>query len=322
MFSENTREKSLTAAFVRYIGRINSGAFIEFLKLGMDRCGFISAWLTENEIPHKVVPIAKKKHIIIKYSPQNYSSAFKVKTLVAHYDREKNTEGANDNSAACFQLMLFAKTLLKINSVHNIIIIFTDGEEAGAKGITKQGSYLLGTGLKKLGMENSDIFVFDMCGRGDTLILSQSGICGRPKERVLALDILHSEACAYAEKACPNNWLSLLTPYSDNAGFIASGLSAQVITVLPYDEAKLLLQYLPKNISSHFFKFTEEKNKTAIHSLIELIIKNKKPQKNSPFKNIIPQTWQLMHTIYDTAETLTPSAFFLIENYLHCLAGI
>lgn len=317
MLSENVTEELVRASKL-----IQSDFFKNFLKEEIDRCTFISEWLTENKVPNTVVSIGNKKHIIVKYKPQNYNPLFKIKTIAAHYDREKNTQGANDNSAACIQLMIFAKYLLQFNCAHNIKIIFTDGEEAGSTGIIHQGSYLLGTGLKKLKMDKDDIFVFDMCGRGDVLILSQSGICGRPKKNILSLDILHSECCAYAQAACPNQWVSMLTPYSDNAGFIAAGLSAQVITVLPRSEAETLLHYLPKHISCEFFNAANEQNKTAIHALMDLIIKNKKPEVNSPLAKIIPETWQFMHTSNDSIETLTPQAFILIEKYLQFLVHV
>lgn len=313
---------NLTEELFKASKLIQSDLFKNFLKEGIDRRKFISEWLTENKVPNTVVSIRNKKHIIVKYKSQNYNPLFKIKTIAVHYDREKNTQGANDNSAACIQLMLFAKYLLQFNCAHNIKIIFTDGEEAGASGIANQGSYLLGMGLKKLKMDKDDIFVFDMCGRGDVLILSQSGICGRPKKNILGLDILHSECCAYAQEACPNQWLSILTPYSDNAGFIAAGLSAQVITVLPRNEAETLLDYLPKYISCSFFNSSNSQNKTAIHSLIDLIIKNKKPEINSPLAKVIPETWQFMHTSNDTIDTLTPQAFILIEKYLKFLANV
>lgn len=313
---------NLTEKLNRASKLIQSDFFREFLKDGIDRCTFILEWLTENKVPNTVVSIGNKKHIIVNYKSQNYDPRFKIKTIAVHYDREKNTQGANDNSAACIQLLLFAKYLLQFNCAHNIKIIFTDGEEAGANGIINQGSYLLGTGLRKLKMDKDDIFVFDMCGRGDVLILSQSGICGRPKKNTLSLDILHSESCAYAQEACPNQWISMLTPYSDNAGFIAAGLSAQVITVLPRSEAETLLRYLPKHISCEFFNAANTQNKTAIYALIDLIIKNRKPEINSPLAKIIPETWQFMHTPNDSLETLTPEAFILIEKYLQFLANV
>ncbi|UYT08091.1 M28 family metallopeptidase [Treponema denticola] len=292
---------------------LNSDLFKAFLKKDLNRCDFISQWLSAHNVPHSIVNLAQKKHIIIKYPAQFYDKNFKMKTLTAHYDRAPDTQGANDNSASCFILMNFAKKLCSYTRPHNIKIIFTDGEEAGAAGLKEQGAYTLGTGLKKLKMDGDDIFVFDMCGRGDTLILSRSGIFGRDKAKTKRLDELHKRAGLLAQRACPNQWLSMLTAYSDNAGFIAAGLFAQVITVLPRKEAETLLHCLPKE------KLTGQ-NKTAMGELTDMVIKNQKPPQGSPFEKIIPFTWQLMHTADDKIETLNSEAFTLTEKYLTALA--
>ena len=292
---------------------LNSDLFKAFLKKNLNRCDFISQWLSAHNVPHSIVNLAQKKHIIIKYPAQFYDKNFKMKTLTAHYDRAPDTQGANDNSASCFILMNFAKKLCSYTRPHNIKIIFTDGEEAGAAGLKEQGAYSLGTGLKKLKMDGDDIFVFDMCGRGDTLILSRSGIFGRDKAKTKRLDELHKRAGLIAQRACPNKWLSMLTAYSDNAGFIAAGLFAQVITVLPRKEAETLLHCLPKE------KLTGQ-NKTAMGELTDMVIKNQKPPQGSPFEKIIPFTWQLMHTADDKIETLNSEAFTLTEKYLTALA--
>ena len=292
---------------------LNSDLFKAFLKKDLNRCDFISQWLSAHNVPHSIVNLAQKKHIIIKYPAQFYDKNFKMNTLTAHYDRAPDTQGANDNSASCFILMNFAKKLCSYTKPHNIKIIFTDGEEAGAAGLKEQGAYTLGTGLKKLKMDGDDIFVFDMCGRGDTLILSRSGIFGRDKAKTKRLDELHKRAGLLAQRACPNKWLSMLTAYSDNAGFIAAGLFAQVITVLPRKEAETLLHCLPKE------KLTGQ-NKTAMGELTDMVIKNKKPPQGSPFEKIIPFTWQLMHTADDKIETLNSEAFTLTEKYLTALA--
>ena len=105
----------------------------------------------------------------------------------------------------------------------------------------------------------------------------------------------------------------MLTACSDNAGFIAAGLFAQVITVLPRKEAETLLHCLPKE------KLTGQ-NKTAMGELTDMVIKNKKPPQGSPFEKIIPFTWQLMHTADDKIETLNSEAFTLTEKYLTALA--
>ncbi|MGI5084973.1 M28 family peptidase [Treponema putidum] len=315
---------------------LNSDLFKAFLKKDLNRCDFISQWLSAHNVPHSIVNLAQKKHIIIKYPAQFYDKNFKMKTLVSHYDRAPNTQGANDNSASCFILMNFAKKLCSYTKPHNIKIIFTDGEEAGASGLKEQGAYTLGTGLKKLKMDEDDIFVFDMCGRGDTLILSRSGIFGRDEAKTKKLDELHKRAGLFAQRACPNQWLSMLTAYSDNAGFIAAGLCAQAVTVLPREEAESLLRCLPREKAAALvYRFPQKKmsapnrqnqtaspdsqNKTAISELTEMVIKNQKPPQGSPFEKIIPFTWQLMHTSDDMIETLNSEAFTLTEKYLNIL---
>ncbi|ULQ59571.1 M28 family metallopeptidase [Brucepastera parasyntrophica] len=223
-------------------GQTDSSLFTSFLDRETDRCGFISAWLRARDVPHSIVTLGDKKHIVVKYENSAYDPRFRMKTLIAHYDRAPDTPGANDNSAACFQLMALAERLLSFRQgavSHNIRIIFTDGEEAaGTGGISGQGSFVLGTGLKKLKRTDDDIYVFDACGCGDTLILSTAGIPASAKKPVSGtlfsrIERLHERAAALAVETSPENWVRLPTPYSDNAGFIAAGLPAQVITLLP-----------------------------------------------------------------------------------------
>ena len=284
---------------------IASPLFSAFLEPAADRRAFITERLAAQGIPYRTVTLQDKTHIVITYRQSAYNPRFKMKTLIAHYDRAAGTQGANDNSAACVQLLLFAKTLLHKRDAHNIRIIFTDGEEAGAESIKNQGAYRLGQGLRALSMQQDDIFVFDMCGSGGTLILSESGIYGRDKRKTAALIALHRRCRIYADAACRGRWLSLPTAYSDNAGLISAGLTAQVITVLPRKEAELLMRYMP-----------------CSEMLQHCIITNAHIPVTSPLAAIIPQTWQRMHTPQDRLETLTPQAFILIDKMLRYLAGV
>ena len=284
---------------------IASPLFNAFLEPAADRRAFITERLAAQGIPYRTVTLQDKTHIVITYRQSAYNPRFKMKTLIAHYDRAAGTQGANDNSAACIQLLLFAQTLLQKRDAHNIRIIFTDGEEAGADGIKNQGSYRLGQGLRALSMQQDDIFVFDMCGSGDTLILSESGIYGRDTRKTAALSALHRRCRIYADAACRGRWLSLPTAYSDNAGLISAGLTAQVITVLPRAEAELLMRYMPRS-----------------EALQRCIITNAHVPPDSPLAAIIPQTWQRMHTPQDRLETLTPQAFILVDKMLRYLAGV
>ena len=284
---------------------IASPFFSAFLEPAADRRAFITERLAAQGIPYRTVTLQDKTHIVITYRQSAYNPRFKMKTLIAHYDRAAGTQGANDNSAACIQLLLFAQTLLQKRDAHNIRIIFTDGEEAGADGIKNQGAYRLGQGLRALSMQQDDIFVFDMCGSGDTLILSESGIYGRDTRKTAALSALHRRCRIYADAACRGRWLSLPTAYSDNAGLISAGLTAQVITVLPRAEAELLMRYMPRS-----------------EALQRCIITNAHVPPDSPFAAVIPQTWQRMHTPQDSLETLTPQAFILVDKMLRYLAGV
>ena len=313
---------------------IASPLFSAFLEPAADRCAFITARLAAQEIPYRTVTLQDKTHIVITYRQSAYNPRFKMKTLIAHYDRAAGTQGANDNSAACIQLLLFAQTLLQKRDAHNIRIIFTDGEEAGADGIKNQGAYRLGQGLRALSMQQDDIFVFDMCGSGDTLILSESGIYGRDTRKTAALTALHRRCRIYADAACRGRWLSLPTAYSDNAGLISAGLTAQVITVLPRAEAELLMRYMPHPAGTppsgnvHCAGCNKSAgmeisaNESAAQALQRCIITNAHVPPDSPLAAVIPQTWQRMHTPQDRLETLTPQAFILVDKMLRYLAGV
>ena len=302
MYSSSVEERFLSSAFH------NSKIFKSFLKEDTNRRDFIISFLKENGVPFMPVSLSTGKHIVIHYSKKNYNKCYKNKLFIAHYDRKEGTEGANDNSAACFILMNFATYLLSCNYEHNVKIIFTDSEETASAGLELQGSYKLALGLRQLNMADSDVYIFDMCGRGDALIFSLAGIYGRPKEKTVALVDLHNKAISHAKESATKH-ISLITPYSDNAGFIAAGLNAQLVTVLPSDEASTLKKAID-----------ELKEKPNYSELIDVILKNARIEKDSPLEKIIPLTWQKMHTPFDTLDTLTDSSFALVHNYMKVLA--
>ena len=302
MYNSSAEEKLLSSAFQ------SSQIFKSFLKPDIDRREFIVSFLKGNGVPFISVSLSTGNHLVVHYPKKNYNRCYRNKLFVAHYDRKEGTEGANDNSAACFILMNFAVYLLSCNYEHNIKIIFTDSEETASAGLELQGSYKLALGLRQLNMADNDVYIFDMCGRGDTLIFSLAGIYGRHKEKTLSLMELHNKAILHAKESA-TRYMSLITPYSDNAGFIAAGLNAQLVTVLPFDEGMVLQKAL-----------NEIKDKTFYNELVDVILKNKKCEKDSPLEKIIPHTWQKMHTPFDTLDTLTDSTFALVHNYMKVLA--
>lgn len=294
-----------------------SVVFKSFLQPNTERLEFISAFLKERGVSSTKLSFSTGHHLLVSYPKSAYNKHSKERIIVAHYDRLANTQGANDNSAACYILMNFAVYLSSLNYPHNIKIIFTDSEEAGKEGVAQQGSYKLALAFRKLMMQDADIYIFDMCGRGDVLIFSLSGLYGRELNKTASLLALHNKAKSYAEMAgCPH--LSLLTAYSDNAGFVAAGLNAQLITVLPRNEAVRLKTYLESekgNESSETILVEQQKKE-----IIDAILKNERIERRSALAKIIPQTWQLMHTEDDKLESLTDYSFDLVMRYLKKLA--
>lgn len=309
----------------------DTALFTSFLQPALDRCAFISAWLRAHEVPHSIVEMAGKRHIVVTYRGDAYDPRFRMKALVAHYDRAPGTPGANDNSAACFQLMLFAERLATgadrtIPACHNIRILFTDGEEAaGSAGIAGQGAYALGNGLRALNMTDADVYVLDGCGRGDTLVLSTSGLPPEPAKRQnretrggtrirreleKSLEALHRRAVHLARTAAAESWVTLRTPYSDNAGFIAAGIPAQIVTILPRAEAETLMRALSG----------PGRDGISRSDIEETITANRQQIPGSPVERVIPETWRLMHTGDDVASTLTAAAFTRIARFLDAVA--
>lgn len=326
-----------------------SSALLAFLAPAVDRAAFIGSWLAERNIPHRVVTLSGKRHVIVRFESGAYDPNFRTKLLVAHHDRAPGSPGANDNGAACFQLLLLAERLAGSGSApqsgnsggggarwkgvlrktHNTVILFTDGEEAaGSGGIRDQGSFAIGSGLKALGLDDADVFVFDACGRGDTLVVSGSGHgkagTAYPGKAGGSLTFasrsgrLREQARDIAREAAGGRWVSLLTPYSDNAGFLAAGLPSQVITVLPQAEADTLLLALAG-------KGAGVSGKKDIAELERLVTANPHGKRaelaSAALLSLIPETWRLMHGSGDKASTLTAEAFTLMRDFLDCLAA-
>ncbi len=288
-----------------------TSTFKAFLEPGLDRAAFISAWLSARNVPNAVVELSGRRHVVVRFDSRAYNPRFRMKTVVAHHDRAPDTPGANDNSAACFQLMLFALRLAESPATHNVRLVFTDGEEAaGVAGISGQGSYAIGSAIRARNGDLGDVFVLDCSGRGDTLVLSTAGL-DSVKNRTLALgmDTLHGLAKRLAREAASERWVTLPTPYSDNAGFIAAGIPAQVVTVLPAAEATALLSALSSA-------------GPASDALRGRIARNAREADGTGDSGIagFPLTWRLMHTADDAANTLTAPAFRLARVFLDALA--
>ncbi len=211
-------------------------SFKQFISLGCDRKKFIQDYLNALGLDAPVIQLEGKHHIYVKFPQSQYNPMFRIKTVIAHYDRVDGSPGANDNSAAVFSMLEWASRLCKFTSFHNIRLIFTDGEEMGAKGVASQGSFPLAALFRKLGI-TEDVYVFDCMGRGEVPVLTETVLPeGASKKFVNQFCDLESRTQKLLMEASGGKWFSLHANYSDNASFIANGIPAVAITMLPSSE--------------------------------------------------------------------------------------
>ena len=273
-------------------------SFKDFIAPDCDRAAFIQNYLSAVGLEAPILQMEGKNHIYVKFPQNQYNPTFRIKTVIAHYDRIGI--GANDNSAAVFCLLEWAAKLAAGSVVecprsgciettaargqyfHNIRLIFTDGEELGAAGgVAEQGAFPLAKVFRRLGITNDDIFVFDCMGRGDVPVLTQTILPPKtPAMFVKDFSVLEQRAAALLQSSANGRWFCLPCNYSDNASFIANGIPAVAITMLPSAEVS-----------------------AATHGET-------------------PLTWQLLHTAGDNLASLTPQSFEIFHNILNNLAAL
>lgn len=217
-------------------------AFKDFISPTCDRARFIQDYLKAGGLDSTIISLQGKNHIYVKFPTQQYNPMFRIKTVIAHYDRIGI--GANDNSAAVFCLMDWAlRQAQGPQEQHNIRLIFTDGEELGQSGVEEQGAFALAKVFRQLGITNDDVYVFDCMGRGDVPILAQARIAPDvPTPFLKAYSQLEERTKKILQAAANGRWFTLPVNYSDNAGFIANGIPAVAITMLPSKEVQEFLQ--------------------------------------------------------------------------------
>ncbi|MDR1507073.1 MAG: Zn-dependent exopeptidase M28 [Treponema sp.] len=224
--------------------------FMEFIAPDADRRGMLCSMLEHLGLDFTEIALGESRHIAVfprgkpaartgEGFPQSVSVIF-----AAHYDRAEGSPGANDNSAAVFMLL---ETALRIKESAGAVsggagIIFTDKEELKTgEALEEQGSYALALYLKERG-QDTNVFIFDACGSGDTLIVSTTAETllrrrGGGAALLWQTGKLRTKALEAARAARIERVLLLATPFSDDAGFLKAGLGAQTITVLPASEA-------------------------------------------------------------------------------------
>lgn len=213
--------------------------FLAFLTEDCDRKAYIQQFLEQNGVDSAILSLAGKNHIYVKFPQNQYDSMFKIKTVIAHYDRVEGSPGANDNSAAVFCIMNWAVRLSKMNFAHNVRIIFTDGEELGENGIQEQGAFELAKVYKKLGITDEEIYVFDSMGRGNVPIICQYDLPPAMDKTFLShLNSLENKVTRLLSSACNGRYFKLKCNYSDNASFLVNGIPSVAVTMLPSGEVE------------------------------------------------------------------------------------
>ena len=315
-------------------------AFTEFVSPECNRFLFLQDYLASCNIPYSVISIENCNHIVIRFNQEYFNQNYKIKTIIAHYDRAVGkdnsyiTPGANDNSASVFQLIKLAQKIIHSSksfktNFFNIRIIFTDGEELGSA--QEQGSFALASLFRKLQLSESDIYVIDGCGRGDVLAVSTTGRSEKANSAFLKkYDFLFNRACKIAQIASRGKFATIPVPYSDNAGFIANGIPAVALTVLPSDEMndymrnlkndRSLLQYVLTNGSIFHEGVSVRLNASNTSELIDVMRKaHIDPAEVLLMSEKLPKTWRMMHTEFDNSANLTGPAFLLMERFLELL---
>ena len=292
--------------------------FFDFITPEADRFGILLRLLQGLALNSMVISVEDNRHFFIfprgvnlKFT-EGCSFPFKGQrpvVLTAHYDRVAGSPGANDNSAAVFQLVKTAMALEKLpQTADQWIIIFTDKEELqSGEGIQAQGSYSLAKKLKSWGLSKAQIFNFDACGTGDTFIISatteyllQKNTKPGLQRAALAMSRLREKAFETARTLRLGKVLSVLTPFSDDAGFFRGGIPAQTVTMLPAEEAGPFASLLRTRPG-----FAD----TVIGKSV----------KKAADRRCIPETWRCLNGPSDSYLRLTPQHW---EDVVKFAAGL
>mgnify|MGYP002624992579 CR=1 FL=1 len=288
--------------------------FRDFIAPGADRAEFIQQYLAARGVKSARTVIDGKQHILVQFGSALYNPQFKIKTVVAHYDRVEGSPGANDNSAADWQIMNWAVELKDYPSFHNVRIFFTDGEELGWNaGVSEQGAFGIASVFRRLGITNDDVYVFDACGRGEVPILARTLLPSHISSQfVKHFNDLYERSQDLLRRASPGRWMSLPVPYSDNASFLACGIPAVAITMLPAEEASLYARELnrSKGLADQVLNREASKKRRLSGEEVEY-----------SYKERLPRTWRLFHTEQDNEASLSQESFRVMRNILLTLAA-
>ncbi|MBN1522972.1 MAG: M28 family peptidase [Spirochaetales bacterium] len=274
-----------------------------------DRYTYILSNLEKSGFSPIPIELDGARFILVRFGKDLYSPKLgPTKVLAAHYDSMPGSPGANDNAAAVVQLLEAAPKLAKSPLPHNTLLLFTDREEVNVSSSPKkQGSFLLGEAFRKQGLKDMVFFNFDMCGKGDTVIVSEAAeqfLASRHKTHTALFQNIHSlreKLIDRLPRMVRGRFISLRTPFSDNLGFLLQGYPAIHLTLLPFKEAAAY----KKDLDNLRDEITRKQKIDVLHNADTY---------RSRFTKIQPETWNLRHGSKDTIDTLSPEAFSLMEE--------
>ncbi|MDR1902948.1 MAG: Zn-dependent exopeptidase M28 [Treponema sp.] len=286
--------------------------FMEFIMPKADRYLILRDMLEEMGFDWLSINLDGNRHFFVLPPGQNplrEGSSVPGTVLTAHYDRVEGSPGANDNSAAVFELL---DTALKLREkkLQDYLIIFTDKEELRqGEGLRNQGSFALGRFLRQRGLGALQVFIFDACGTGDSLIISTMADHllkddkrpGTEGARQLARH-LRRRALETARKLSMEKVLLIPTPFSDDAGFLRAGIIAQTITMLPSAEASPFASLIRKRPGFSSVLISRE-------------------SRNGQDTRLIPETWRSLNGPADSHLRLTPEHFKKVVRFALALCG-
>lgn len=140
--------------------------------------------------------------------------------LSAHHDARKGSKGGNNNASGVVVLLGILERLAETPVPCRVIALFPDGSESGLAGSRAFSEANAGT--RVLGA-----IVFEMCGRGDTVLIGPRRarvVNGMPDDAAEALQSL--------ENAPPHRVLEDVAP-TDHRVFASSGLEVCALSLAP-----------------------------------------------------------------------------------------
>lgn len=102
--------------------------FKSYIKEDCNRAAFIQTRLASHRVASSRIVIDRRNHILVQFGRKAYNPRFKIKTVISHYDRVAGSPGANDNSAANWELMDWAFYLKDYPSFHNVRLFLQTGK--------------------------------------------------------------------------------------------------------------------------------------------------------------------------------------------------